>query len=97
MSVISMSTEDENHLFGTVEPTKGTWYPIETAPKDNTMVLLYASDREGDNWIDTGYWETYLGWQGIPPEEPPEEPNWMSSFDPSFTITHWMPLPEPPK
>lgn len=73
--------------------TVSEWQPIETAPRDNSMVLLYASDSEGSFWIDTGYWETYSGWYGTPPENP----DWISSFDPSFIITHWMELPEPPQ
>lgn len=62
-----------------------TWQPIETAPKDGTVVVLAEwSDYHGAWQFGTGYWRRYLpgfgdgfGWIGHAP-------------------THWMPLPDPP-
>lgn len=69
------------------------WRPIETAPKDESEVLLYFPD---------GYWRTgcnvaigfVSGWDG----------QWYESESDSNTMiafgslpTHWMPLPDPPK
>jgi len=65
------------------------WRPIETAPKDGTMVLLYDGNCSRFQWrIVTAYWQTAYG-----------EPEWKTigkrgSFR---TPSHWMPLPEPPR
>ena len=77
-----MSAEDENHLFGTVEPTKGVWYPIETAPKDGTEILVWFDEakRHFILWWFDGDWRFIGG--TITPVIPP---------------SLWMPLPEPPK
>lgn len=67
------------------------WQPIETAPKDGTVVYLY---RQVGDWKvrGHGYWEgggIVSGWitQGF--------------YDPPGNLglahpTHWMPLPAPP-
>jgi Protein of unknown function (DUF551) len=67
-----------------------TWRPIETAPKDGTLVLLYVPgsaimeivfgryDIDGDD----GDWLMDWGNQGTVIDIP---------------VTHWMPMPEPPK
>lgn len=65
------------------------WQPIETAPKDGTDLLLAVSYGE----IRT----TRLGaWR----QRRPGKYAWLQhhTFEP-FTgeVTHWMPLPEPPK
>lgn len=61
------------------------WQPIETAPKDGTEVLGF-SDMEN---IGAGYYFDFiLFWKG----------KWRtSSFLEEVYVTHWMPLPEPPK
>jgi hypothetical protein len=76
---------------GTVNP----WRPIETAPKDETEVLLYFPNgywATGENMV-TGFW----GGE-------PEEPAWYFSESDSKPMTafgscptHWMPLPRPPE
>lgn len=69
------------------------WQPIETAPKDGTVVL-----RPHVNW----------GAKAVRHRRPehkgfiPDEYNWLSSDyaqywpDTAF-LPYWMPLPEPPK
>jgi len=70
------------------------WQPIETAPKDNTLLLLYNKCDDDDlHFIEVGYWETYSGWYGPIPEE---GPGWQwdnIGVDP----THWMHIPLGPK
>ena len=72
-----------------------SWQPIETAPKDGTLVILYGgyfgvslgSWREddylaerGEMWLDNSYDEYSTGFASWP-------------LEPS----HWMPLPPPPE
>jgi hypothetical protein len=85
MSVISISAEDENHLFGTVEPTKGVWYPIETAPKEDGSEYLVWDGVNG--WL-----VEYGSYGGMEPKH-----NGCGCCVIGVEATHWMPLPEPPK
>jgi hypothetical protein len=69
------------------------WKPIESAPKDGTMILcLYAGDY-GHRRYSLRYWST-----GDWPSSGRRE-GWcdhhrqLRSTDP----THWMPLPAPPE
>lgn len=85
------------------------WKPIETAPLDNTKILLFTTCHGVcEAWFAHGYWtdETPLG----PAEY--EGDAWVCCDDAfqievelnvgpngeSFhgTATHWQPLPEPP-
>jgi len=68
----------------------GEWQPIETAPTDGSLILLwgrYWSDDQGEfktpligQWAGNARrWEAVMAtWFGVRP-------------------THWMPLPEPPE
>lgn len=54
------------------------WQPIETAPRDGTVIIVYAPGLfQTAAWID-GYWTNACE-------------SWLDD------VTHWMPLPEPPK
>ena len=82
-----------NKLEGKVEELEGNeWQPIESAPKDGTIILL-LEDHSGE--VNTGYWgleeNIFSG----------TENKWFSNgcIDNVLTfpnITHWMPLPELP-
>lgn len=63
------------------------WQPIETAPKDGTVILLYRYLRGSLSFV-IGYATN----DGI-------KPIWMEYSAPFKTIepTHWMPMPEVPK
>ena len=75
------------------------WQPIETAPRDETEVLVmymhidtqivhngfYASEADGWEPQDVGWW-TYLHSEVS-----------RIKLDDWMTPTHWMPLPAPPK
>lgn len=57
------------------------WEPIDTAPKDNQLVLLYEEGRiyTGRRRVPHDYWD------------------WNGEEDGGFgKPTHWMPLPSPP-
>lgn len=79
------------------------WQPIETAPRDGSMFLVwiracrYCESDEGQSYemdcsqYDFGVWkhdlaigEGYVDYFSHP-------------FADSEHVTHWMPLPEPPK
>lgn len=69
------------------------WQPIETAPKDGTVVMLY---REMPPWRVRGfgyYWkqsEVLHGWVARGFDEPPGELGLAAP-------THWQPLPPAPR
>lgn len=67
------------------------WLPIETAPKDETEILLYGR-LHGDEHMRSGFWGSE-----------PDDGNWYDHEAAShslpalgFAPTHWMPLPEAP-
>lgn len=70
------------------------WQPIETAPKDGTIMLLYplnTSDKRSNNGIGMGYWYRPH------PDAKSQKGMWITHFSVgSRRITHWMPLPAPP-
>lgn len=77
------------------------WQPIETAPKDGTIVLLWS--RSSDEWA-TGLWQDV----GLPQFFTPVAGMWVRNLyvahdptsNPYLPIndpTHWMPLPPPPE
>jgi hypothetical protein len=66
------------------------WQDISTAPKDGTAILGYISRSRFDvprRDVALVFWPT--NWQN---------PTWVNIVDAGFEeVTHWMPLPEPPK
>ncbi len=66
------------------------WQPIETAPKDQTRVLLFW-----DGKVCEGYWNVNDGAIGVG-----DRANWHKpglSRPPWYCgPSHWMPLPAPP-
>lgn len=66
------------------------WKPIETAPKDGTIVLLGWDDdchipSVGCFNVNKGLWYCDRQWR------------WEDGHMKECPPTHWMPLPEPPK
>ena len=67
------------------------WKPLDdNTPKDR-MILLGGRDEEGNEWVDSGYWETYEHW----PNDLKPPPEWV--WDVWFAPKWWMELPELPK
>lgn len=76
------------------------WQPIETAPRDGTLVLV---------WSDELYMKPYIAWWGVDqnaPEDGNEQEEWLTGDGDSWSTgyyytpcnpTHWMPLPAPPQ
>lgn len=76
------------------------WQPIETAPRDGTVILL----RGKDGGAAEGSWTIWAGAH----KERDKDPNWYEAPEPDMLIsalagfghkapTHWAPLPEPPQ
>ena len=59
------------------------WIPVtERLPKYNTFVIVFAEGIVGEAVLDDAdYWY----WAGT------------DEYEPAINVTHWMPLPEPPK
>ena len=58
------------------------WQPIETAPKDETRILMYRTGYAESTAVGA-YWPTWEQWVSVP-----------GSY--TWKPTHWMPLPKPP-
>jgi hypothetical protein len=62
------------------------WQPIETAPKDGTLVLVYVAGSQ--NPYAFGQWDTeYRLWRQV---------EHARDFIIDAEPTLWMPIPEPP-
>lgn len=78
------------------QPNQITWQPIETAPRDGRLVLLYRplAHKAGDPvvTIRKSISDTRLVFENtIPPGY-----GGYNFTEGSCYATHWMPLPEPP-
>ncbi len=87
-----------------------SWEPIETAPQDGTLLLLWLKEEpygrcgyelpeEAKNWT-LGFW-VHRGWKSIETEDAGgmggELTGWMADYVClDCKPTHWMPLPTPP-
>ena len=70
------------------------WQPIETAPKDGTCILgvwVYTEDYSLVKWGRRG-WEGYCDGE----KSKPAQGSCFKDLHEPY-LTHWMPLPEPPK
>jgi hypothetical protein len=66
-----------------------TWQPIETAPKDGTLILLANIEDIHDPWVVCGQWNKGAGWYN--------QFACAGNGDCKIRPTHWMPLPPPPE
>ena len=70
-----------------------TWQPIETAPRDETPVLLFYAPSETYGRPASG--GIIEGWYFSSPKQ--IDDGWETIVGSIGEPTHWMPLPEPPK
>lgn len=71
------------------------WQPIESAPRDATPILIYTPGHDRKPVCEAWWAHDYEGGPGY----------WMTPIGPAgrgYTIlekavTHWMPLPAPPR
>lgn len=78
------------------------WQPIETAPKDGTKVLIWEQySRTPVVTSYSGYtnkWGQVVGsWSACKEHYDVDGDAWLTDRLYQDLITHWMPLPEPPK
>lgn len=67
------------------------WQPIETAPRDGTWILCLLDRVYADNNRQTCVVVRWLESNRIA-----DVGSWIDE-EYSYDVTHWMPLPEPPK
>lgn len=103
---------DAVNKFRSEPATKDNWQPIETAPKDGSLILLGKIESADD---DMGAVSTAGRWQDMNSDAPDDmgcDAGFIDvdyqQFRPSRSFgaaayryagdqpTHWMPLPEPP-
>lgn len=85
MDMLTLSNEQYKEKMG--------WQPIETAPKDGTAILVCFADHYDTN----GFLPVAVRWRSYHPNAKGKECFRDSSGVKVTVITHWMPLPNPPK
>jgi hypothetical protein len=88
--IVSFTREIAAALRAERESANPKWLPIETAPKDGTDFLACTEHRD----IGVASWQVYEACEHYPREARFE---WAGEGHEATTITHWMPLPEPPQ
>jgi hypothetical protein len=69
------------------------WKPIESAPRDGTPIIVcYAP-----HYTSNGFLPVAVRWRSFHPNAKGKELFRDSAGAKVEHVTHWMPLPEPPK
>lgn len=79
-----------------------TWQPMETAPKDGSVILVTDGENYGlARWVESSYESWIFIDDDTQKREPVDSSEFIySNFDEGgylYGPTHWMPLPELPK
>ena len=69
----------------------GGWRPIETAPKDGSVLLLWDGEAQDMGWMSN----CHIGFWSEPIDAPGDWIDGMGRRE-EFYPTHWRPLPSPP-
>lgn len=67
------------------------WQPIETAPKDETHILLWRPNGNSRHLPVIGFYSSWNRWWTT------GEVDRFHDHVPLWAPTHWMPLPAPPE
>jgi hypothetical protein len=70
------------------------WRTIDSAPNDQTNVLVFLSSPLDGEFIFIAHQNMYGDWTSCPVDE---DGSFYLVRAAERGITHWMPLPEPPK
>lgn len=80
--------DDRSIVYNVIQkqPTVGGWISMkDRLPEENLEYIVYATDEDGERFVTTDHWNKYVRqW-------------YLFDKGSSTTVTHWMPMPEPPK
>lgn len=68
------------------EIASGGWQPIETAPRDGTLIWTYDTKRSPESAMRVCWWTSFYR----------DEEGWVDDDDSEPEPTHWKPLPLSP-
>ena len=73
------------------------WQPIDTAPRDGTLIDVWAVSEDGKTQgrLTNVSWEEVSDWMGNVRED--WFPTYRNPHQPKMVPAYWMPLPQPPK
>ena len=81
----------------------GDWRPIETAPMDGTKIDVWEychnpEWRPKEHGFENGHRIVDVEWKdGCWQEYNLDRSEWWKINNQHYTVSHWMPTPEPPK
>lgn len=83
---MQMCEKEGFRIVPTPEQLGPGWINVKNRlPEENLEYLVYTTDEDGERIVTTDNWNKYVRqW-------------YIFNNGSSTTVTHWMPLPEPPK
>lgn len=81
----------DNNAGDKLTPTEPKWIPVtERLPEEEGWYLVYTTPNREHKSINKAMFCKGDAWGDF-------EPYWRGAGGPWANVTHWMPLPEPPK